>query len=662
MADELSTKRIINLPAESEPTEGDMFVVDNESTGTKKLPVTGFLDPTLSKSRQAAPAKAVGDLRDDFNNSTNIFREDLTAQLLNGYIAVGTVDIGSAVDFTVQSGAVFKTNKFQCKKGDTFIISGYLNANAPRLWAFTDTQQILLSKSENKVTLDNKYLVAPSDGYAIFTFNTGNAYGLYKMVVKTDNTLSEVGIPADSKAVGDANKRKQAVFFAYCTNDYHWDISGITCNLTIDGTIRVRFDTTDASVDTSKETFISIAQGSGIVTVSDGVVSGTHFAVVFDFGDNTIKILDTAARQAYINTAILFFWHYGILGGELVNNKTALNAAANAEDIAEIKSQIVNTLPTYLENEAQTCKNELISACGEKAFVVAFTTDNHYGASNGMNFPTTVETIERVNELYQFDLVVNGGDIINGDETKTNAIDRLTSAVSMLIETGRPAYTLLGNHDDDSFTSSELPLLSKAELYAMMYRHSGINLDYVAEDEQYGYKDFNQYGLRVIFLDALQGANGHSNADWGYSDAELAWFASDALNTQNQVVIFSHMGFTKEYSAYNYQVKNGAEMRQAVESFIANGGICAGLFHGHTHWDYIGQYSQTNGFKEVSTGCGRMQSGYPSGSYIPEGATAQSREANTVTQELWDIIVIKPESRSVNMIRFGAGNNRNFTY
>ena len=61
MADELSTKRIINLPAESGPAEGDVFVVDNESTGTKKLPITGLSDPTLTKSGQPADAKAVGD-------------------------------------------------------------------------------------------------------------------------------------------------------------------------------------------------------------------------------------------------------------------------------------------------------------------------------------------------------------------------------------------------------------------------------------------------------------------------------------------------------------------------------------------------------------------------------------------------------------------------
>jgi hypothetical protein len=60
MADEYSTKRIINLPAESAPDEGDVFVVDNESSGTKKIQISNFVDKTLSVKNKAAEAEAVG--------------------------------------------------------------------------------------------------------------------------------------------------------------------------------------------------------------------------------------------------------------------------------------------------------------------------------------------------------------------------------------------------------------------------------------------------------------------------------------------------------------------------------------------------------------------------------------------------------------------------
>lgn len=636
------------------------------------------VDAELETEGAAADAKVTGgkiaDLKSALNATSNLFRNDLSSQLVSGYITIGTIDIGGTVDFTIRNGVIYKTNKFSCKKGDVFVISGYLNANAPRLWGFTDSQQILLSKCENKVTLDNAYLVAPSDGYAVFTFLAESDFELFKMEVLTDSTFSVAGAPADSEAVGEAietitssiealDQGKSNIALGYVSSDaISWTINGSSCALKIENNIIVRYDTTNASVAISPTDVLAAANESSLVTVSDSVISGTHYAIIFDFTTQTVIFSDTAVRATYKDCAILFWWHYGTITGLLVDAHNSIRLESIDSDVADIKAIITKTLPSYLETEAQNCKNMLVSSCDEKAFVVAFTTDNHYGASNGMNFPITIDTIKRVNSLFPVDIVINGGDLINGDETKTNAINRICDSIGMIEAIGKPAYTLLGNHDDDSFTASEQPLLSSAELYAMYWRHCGVRLDNTGNTKPYGYKDFDEYGLRLIFLDSMYGSSGHNNADWGYTDAELTWFAADALNTDKQVAIFSHMGFTKEFSAYNYQVHNGAQMRQAVESFIANGGICVAVFHGHTHWDFIGQYSQINGFHEVSTGCGRVQSGYPSGAYMPEGATAETRETGTVTQELWDIIVIKPESRTVNMIRYGAGSDRSFTY
>lgn len=93
------------------------------------------------------------------------------------------------------------------------------------------------------------------------------------------------------------------------------------------------------------------------------------------------------------------------------------------------------------------------------------------------------------------------------------------------------------------------------------------------------------------------------------------------------------------------------------EAWEGNGG---GMFYGHTHWDYIGKHSDTNGFYEISTG---TASCYTSGATtFPSGASVPSRAANTVTQELWDLVIVKPLSRTVKMIRFGAGEDREFAY
>lgn len=46
MADELSTKRIINLAAASAPAEGDNLVIDSETNGTKRLPIQSLIEDT----------------------------------------------------------------------------------------------------------------------------------------------------------------------------------------------------------------------------------------------------------------------------------------------------------------------------------------------------------------------------------------------------------------------------------------------------------------------------------------------------------------------------------------------------------------------------------------------------------------------------------------
>ena len=90
----------------------------------------------------------------------------------------------------------------------------------------------------------------------------------------------------------------------------------------------------------------------------------------------------------------------------------------------------------------------------------------------------------------------------------------------------------------------------------------------------------------------------------------------------------------------------------------------AGFFNGHTHKDFMAVNSI--GVNEVQTGCQNMrQSGsagtysYNDGEYTP---SVPSRTLGTATQELWDIVVISPEEGAVNIIRYGAGNDRSYSY
>lgn len=111
MADELTTKRIINLPAESAPAAGDVLVVDNETTGTKKLPITGLIDPTPTQGSSKAVSSGgvyeqVEGINDKFESISSIGKNLYNIKAdnaVNGYFAGPSATAGSPV--TIASNA-----------------------------------------------------------------------------------------------------------------------------------------------------------------------------------------------------------------------------------------------------------------------------------------------------------------------------------------------------------------------------------------------------------------------------------------------------------------------------------------------------------------------------------------------------------------------------
>jgi hypothetical protein len=43
-------------------------------------------------------------------------------------------------------------------------------------------------------------------------------------------------------------------------------------------------------------------------------------------------------------------------------------------------------------------------------------------------------------------------------------------------------------------------------------------------------------------------------------------------------------------------------------------------------------------------------------------AIAPERKLNTASEDLWDVLVIRPQSRKINTVRFGAGDDREWSY
>lgn len=71
----LTTKRIIALPSQTDPQEGDYLAIDNLQGGTKKIPVGRIgveVDDTLTEAGKAADAKAFDDALDEMRSQIEV--------------------------------------------------------------------------------------------------------------------------------------------------------------------------------------------------------------------------------------------------------------------------------------------------------------------------------------------------------------------------------------------------------------------------------------------------------------------------------------------------------------------------------------------------------------------------------------------------------------
>ncbi|MBR6029228.1 MAG: metallophosphoesterase [Clostridia bacterium] len=362
-------------------------------------------------------------------------------------------------------------------------------------------------------------------------------------------------------------------------------------------------------------------------------------------------------------------------------HNTVLNTAASIRSQADSNTRAIAALEEgkadapdkgmadYFAGEALTCRDALEAACTEPCYVVGFVTDSHYyGYSGGNNWPRTAQNMAYTASLYPFDCVIHGGDITTGNLAKASTVrDTRTVRKSLTDHFSRIAM-LTGNHDDNSYKSSfdaSADWLDKEAQFALYGRMPSAGARYLD-----GYNacwwDVEGLGLRIICLDAVipgkygnNGITGNTGC-WGYSPDEIAWLTETLATAKSlglQVAVFSHMPASG--SLMNGTLTGSADVCAAVNSFVSGGGTFVGWFHGHTHRDKLSVVSG-NSFHECATGCSVCNDSVTEAT--DELGTRPAREPETVTEDLWDIVVIKPGSRVVNLVRFGAGSDRTYSY
>ena len=548
-----------------------------------------------------------------------------------------------------------------------YLPAGYVvdvSSSAVRVakYSYSDDTDKTFIKGVESVTLPNtvpnsllcRYLVYWADTGLYTDVTEGRARELLPLVSVKTTTLSDY--KGSNPQIDNLYAEKAASATAFVSNRHISWRDDAVCDLLITDNIKLYIG--KETLTLTPESLYALANASELVTLrSDNSIRGYDFALCYDMIDEEFEFRTQSYPSTHQGRYIVLFEHYysSLTGGGLLASSTY------SSRIHTLENPVEASIPSYFIDEAAATAASVEAAATEPCYAVIFLTDSHH--NNTWNdlydaWKYTGKNIQYLSTLYQFDAIIHGGDLVSGNISKASTI-RLTNEMRNALATANDnLFILMGNHDDNSYKDKTTNYIDASERYGIMHRQSCTKVYTCPDDTASFYYDIPELGLRVICLNSIVGYGVDSNADaWGYSDDTLAWFSGTALDTDNQVAIFSHMCFSGEFNGYNLYPKNGVEMRGAVDAFVASGGTVVALFHGHNHWDNIGQVQDSN-LIEVDTACSLCSETTPT----VTGATVPTRNLDDVTADCFDCIVIKPASRTVNMIRFGAGDDRSFTY
>lgn len=283
----------------------------------------------------------------------------------------------------------------------------------------------------------------------------------------------------------------------------------------------------------------------------------------------------------------------------------------------------------------------------EGTYVFTLLTDTHY-VVNGI-WEDTLSALQAVWREEKPDAVIHLGDLADGMLDKESCRYYAHKVLDGLKESGAPFYLTVGNHDTNYFGGNP-QALSEEEIY-----------DYYLEDIQaagnrknqlWYYEDFTEGKLRCLFLHSF---DYREKLRYGFPEAEIAWVEETLAELPQdwKVLVFSHDAPLARLDYWAKEIRNGGRLLQSIEKWhMQQGERVMAFVHGHTHADYI--YREAC-FPIVSVGCSKCE-------YFtdkkPEGAVTARREPDTVSQELWDTMLVNPKEGRLELVRFGAGEDR----
>ena len=360
---------------------------------------------------------------------------------------------------------------------------------------------------------------------------------------------------------------------------------------------------------------------------------------------------------------------------ELEGNVSDLKEHSNALDnrVASLEASADGSIPAYVLAEAKTVAEKVLDVRNANSFVFGAFSDTHTTGSDAsaVGVLHAGMGMDAINNMTQLDMMANFGDVIVSkfDDTYKPGFLHVRKSFAEVIK-AVPYIQMQGNHDELSTDTTEE---ARQKYYAYIgANNAGTVTDYGNKFRNYGYRDFDNYKIRVIYLNTTDVSEGDVTGDVRVSDAQLNWLNTVALNLTDPawgIIVLSH------HPLNWYGLDN---LLSALDSYKGKGtgAELIAHFHGHLH-NFRIETVGTNNIPTITipNACfGRNNEygtydGYSDeihtlfGDSDENGVQRQfNKIENSAQDTAFNVVVVNRESKTIRCFNYGAGCDRYIDY
>lgn len=310
-------------------------------------------------------------------------------------------------------------------------------------------------------------------------------------------------------------------------------------------------------------------------------------------------------------------------------------------------------------------------------FRFAFLSDMHCGYYTDTENNAVKDAglgLGEVQKAMHLDTIILGGDYSTGaiSSTMDSTYEDIKNCKALIKPYlgSTPAIWLKGNHDDAPYKRT-VNRITKYGFFARVGDETmavpGVVVDQAAPQGAYGYVDYPQQKIRLIYLntndkDGFQNADATSSSETDYLNAhnigltQLNWFKNTALNLTDKanesewgIIVASHsplnLSGSYTYNNVNYEYSTA----NAVTAMEAYAGSAKILFciNGHTHRLNSGVYGLIPFIEVPNVMNGRER--------LSQDFQTYSKTARTATSTAFSIITVDRANKKVYSTHYGAG-------